>query len=79
MTKKNGETLAVWGRFALEVGIIMATIFAAYGGIDKRLAVIESKVNAANEAQKDWATKATVDDLRRRLERLEQGGSRGRL
>jgi len=78
MTKKNGENLAVWGRFALEVGIIMATIFAAYGGIDKRLAVIESKVEAAKDAQKEWATKAQIEGFEKRLEKLEQGGSRGR-
>ena len=78
MTKKNGETLAVWGRFALEVGIIMAAIFSAFGALDKRLAVIESQMKAATEAQKDWATKSTVDDLRQRVENLEQGGYHGR-
>jgi hypothetical protein len=78
MTKKAEETLAVWGRFVLEIGIIMASIFLAYGGLDKRLAVIETQVKAATEAQKDWATKTAVEDLSRRIERLEQGGSRGR-
>jgi cell division protein FtsB len=78
MTKKNEEVFAVWGRFVLEIVIIMASIFLAYGGIDKRLAVIETQVKAASEAQKDWATKAAVEDLGRRIERLEQGGSRGR-
>lgn len=73
MTKdKRSDAIAVWGRFFLEVGIIMATIFAAYGGIDKRLAVIESKVEAAKDAQKDWVTKATVDDLIRRIDNLER-------
>ena len=54
MTKARSDSLAVWGRFFLEVGIIMGTIFLAYGGIDKRLAVIESKVEAAKDAQKEW-------------------------
>ena len=78
MTKKANESLAVWGRFALEVGIIMAAIFAAFGALDKRLAVIEFQMKAATEAQKDWANKSTVDDLRDRVEKLEQGGYRGR-
>ena len=71
MTKKPPFDGSVWMRLLLEVGIIIVAIAMAFGGLDKRLAVIESQMRIATEAQKDWATKAALDTLERRVDRLE--------
>lgn len=75
--KRPINDISVWMRLLLEVGIIVVAIAMAFGGLDKRLAVIEAKVSAASEAQKDWASKTALDELRQRMDRLEQGGYRG--
>jgi hypothetical protein len=72
VTPKKSIGVDVWLRFVLELAVLLVGIALAYAGLDKRLAIIENKVEAGIEAQKDFASKAALSVLEKRIERLEQ-------
>jgi len=72
VTPKKKDDLTPWLRLAVEIGAILVAVSLAYSGLDKRLAVIENKVQTGLEAQKDFASKAALQILEERIQRLEE-------
>lgn len=71
MTPKKSNDITPWLRLAVEIGVILVSIALAYSGLDKRLAIIEDKMQRGLEAQKDFASKTGLQALEVRIERLE--------
>jgi len=71
VTPKKSNDITPWLRLAVEIGVILVSIALAYSGLDKRLAIIEDKMQRGLEAQKDFASKTGLQALEVRIERLE--------
>jgi nicotinamide mononucleotide (NMN) deamidase PncC len=56
----------------LQLIAVIGTIFFAFSALDKRLAIIETRVNTSIEQQKTFASQTALADLERRISILEQ-------
>ena len=61
--KNGGRDLSNWMRLILEVSLLVGSILLGYAALDRRLAVIETKMDLALAAQSTFMTKAEVQVL----------------
>ena len=63
MRRGNGRELPNWIRLLIEVGVLMVGIALGYAGLDKRLSVIETKMDSALEKQTSFITRGETQIL----------------
>lgn len=71
MTKRTNG-LSDWVRVGIQAAVFVGTILLAYGGLDKRLAIIETKMVSLEASMSAFATQAEMTNMRQRVERLER-------